>query len=187
MAAERTVLTAAPRRLRRALASDLAHLLRWYGDPVVRGNLGLFAPLTAAEEQHWYADQIADPSNRLFIVEVCHDAQWLPIGTAGTDYLDLPNQRATIGLAIGERDCWNQGHGTAAVRLLLEFLFDDLALQRVELEVFTTNLAAQRVYEKAGLRVASTRREAFYHRGQCHDLHLMRIRREEWAAQRRTA
>jgi RimJ/RimL family protein N-acetyltransferase len=53
-----------------------------------------------------------------------------------------------IQIRIGEFNSWNKGIGTEAIRLLCEFGFRDLNLNRIYLHVFATNIRAIRVYEK---------------------------------------
>ena len=65
-------------------------------------------------------------------------------------------------------------------RLLLEFNFDELNLNRVQLWVYGFNQRAFRSYEKAVFTHEGTARQGIYREGQYHDLHLMAVLREEW-------
>jgi len=68
---------------------------------------------------------------------------------------------------------------------LLDFGFGQLRLERVWLEVYDFNARARRSYEKCGFVLEGTERRAIFKRGQFHDVHLMSILRDEWAAQER--
>ena len=63
---------------------------------------------------------------------------------------------------------------------MLRFAFEELNLHRVELEVYDFNPRAMRCYEKAGFRLEGTRRQAHFHQGAYHDVHLMGILRDEF-------
>jgi RimJ/RimL family protein N-acetyltransferase len=76
---------------------------------------------------------------------------------------------------IGEKDCWNQGYGTEATRLILEFAFGELGLHRVWLDVDSDNRRARRAYEKAGFKQEGIKRDHMYYDGAFHDIVLMSI------------
>ncbi len=64
----------------------------------------------------------------------------------------------------------------------MRFAFEQLGLNRVELEVYAFNPRAVRTYEKAGFRRDGVRRQALYRDGKFHDIYLMGILREDWDA-----
>jgi RimJ/RimL family protein N-acetyltransferase len=63
---------------------------------------------------------------------------------------------------------------------MLRFAFEQLGMNRVELEVYDFNPRAIRAYEKAGFRRDGVRRQALYRDGAFHDIYLMGIVREDW-------
>jgi diamine N-acetyltransferase len=65
---------------------------------------------------------------------------------------------AEFGIALGERR--NQGLGTEATRLVLDWAFTVLGLHNVLLVTFSWNLAAIRAYTNAGFREIGRRRGA---------------------------
>ena len=78
-------------------------------------------------------------------------------------------------------ECWNigiyllpsergQGHGTAAQRLLVEYLFANTPMQRIEASTEGNNLAEQRALEKAGFVREGVLRKAQWRAGDWHDL-----------------
>ncbi|KQW82568.1 GNAT family N-acetyltransferase [Brevundimonas sp. Root1279] len=58
-------------------------------------------------------------------------------------------ESGTLGYWIGQGHA-GQGHATAAVRAMVEYAFDELALHRVEAACVPSNTASRRVLEKAG-------------------------------------
>jgi RimJ/RimL family protein N-acetyltransferase len=89
---------------------------------------------------------------------------------------------AYVGIAIGEREYWDRGYGTDAMRLILRFAFLELNLQRVALNTFEYNPRAVRSYEKAGFRHEGRERGFLNREGRRWDLIYMGILRSEWAA-----
>ena len=71
------------------------------------------------------------------------------VGTIGFNSFDSTNDSADIGYAIG-RSHWNKGIATKAVRIVINYGFEVLGLNRIEAEVLTHNGASIRVLEKLG-------------------------------------
>ena len=61
---------------------------------------------------------------------------------------DITPQDAQIGIRIGEKDYWNCGYGTDAIKLFTEYLFSQMSVNRVYLKVLPENIRAIRCYEK---------------------------------------
>ena len=70
-------------------------------------------------------------------------------------------------------------------RFLVGLGFGQLRLERLWLEVYDYNARARRSYEKCGFTLEGTERHAIYKHGRHHDVHMMSILSEEWAAQPR--
>ncbi|MCC7371600.1 MAG: GNAT family N-acetyltransferase [Chloroflexi bacterium] len=83
-----------------------------------------------------------------------------PIGTAGLVHINAAHRTAELGIGIGEHDCWGNGYGTEATRLLLDYAFTMLGLNNVMLRVFSYNERAIRAYLRAGFQEIGRRREA---------------------------
>ncbi|GMU41766.1 MAG: hypothetical protein AMXMBFR23_26320 [Chloroflexota bacterium] len=59
---------------------------------------------------------------------------------------------AELGITIGDRDYWERGYGTDAVRTMLRYLFDEMRLRRVYLHTLSWNYRAQAAFKRAGFR-----------------------------------
>jgi RimJ/RimL family protein N-acetyltransferase len=81
---------------------------------------------------------------------------------------------------VGEREYWGRGYGTEAMRLVLQFAFQELNLHRVSLGVFAYNERAIRSYEKAGFRIEGRLRQGIHRVNQRWDEVVMGILRSEW-------
>jgi RimJ/RimL family protein N-acetyltransferase len=64
---------------------------------------------------------------------------------------------------------------------MLRFAFHELGLHRIELDVFAFNSRAIGCYEKVGFQPEGTRRQALFHAGTYHDVHLMAMLEEEFS------
>ena len=90
---------------------------------------------------------------------------------------------AFIGIGIGEREFWGKGYGTDAMKLILQYAFTEINLERVSLTVFEYNPRAIRSYEKAGFSREGRMRKFLNKDGKRWDMFMMGILREEWMEQ----
>ncbi len=95
------------------------------------------------------------------------------------------NEWAEIGYCIG-RKYWGRGIVTEALRRVMDFLFDEVGLNRIYLRHDSDNPASGRVMEKCGLIYEGTMRQHNKRKdGTFGDLKVYGILRGEWEAQRK--
>ncbi|MDR2190210.1 MAG: GNAT family N-acetyltransferase [Candidatus Peribacteria bacterium] len=87
-----------------------------------------------------------------------------------------------MGILIGEVDEHSKGYGTDAIQCLLDYGFNQLNLNSIELHVFDFNAKAKRCYEKCGFKEIGHRRQAYFNNGKYHDAIYMDITREDFTA-----
>ena len=86
---------------------------------------------------------------------------------------------ASLGYCLDER-AWGHGYATEAVRVLLDWAFDTLDLNRVQAEVDTRNHASSRVLEKLGFVLEGTLREDCIVNGEISDSWVFGLLGREW-------
>jgi RimJ/RimL family protein N-acetyltransferase len=178
----RAIIRGALVYLRPAEREDIPTFVRWFNDAGVLEHLAMFSPMSTVGETAWFDAMVADQGRTRYHFVICLLADDRPIGTIGLEDLSLIDGRAELGIAIGERDEWDRGYGTDAVRALCDFGFGELRLERIGLFVYEGNDRARRAYEKAGFRHEGTLRRAHFARGTHHDVHVMGIVRDDWAS-----
>lgn len=89
---------------------------------------------------------------------------------------------AWLGVGIGDRNYWGRGYGSEAVRLTLDYAFDELNLQRVSLTTLEANGRGRRAYEKCGFVYEGMLREASRYDGELMGEIFMGVLRSEWEA-----
>ncbi|NMC13826.1 MAG: GNAT family N-acetyltransferase [Chloroflexi bacterium] len=168
-------------RLRAVEKEDIDRFVTWLNDPEVREGVAIFLPLSKHEEEKWFETTMAKPATEHpFVIEINDDGSWKPIGDCGFFEIDWRNRFGEIGIFIGEKQYWNQGYGSEAVRMLLKHGFNTLNLNRVFLRVFEDNPRAIHAYEKVGFIHEGRLRKAEYRNGRYIDILLMSVLREEW-------
>ena len=84
-----------------------------------------------------------------------------------------------LGITIG-KNFWNRGYGQDSIKVLLRYLFMDMAAHRVELEVLDLNLRAIQCYNKCGFLEEGKRRKNCFSHGDYRDVIIMGILKEEF-------
>jgi diamine N-acetyltransferase len=157
------------------LRQDLAPVYaRWLNQLEVRRGLDQLGIATPQSQEKWVEEKLEMGSKRHpegveFTIYDRSDAT--AVGTAGLFKIDHPHGTAEFGIALGERR--DQGLGTEATRLVLDFAFHVLQLRNVMLEMLEWNVAALTAYERAGFRRIGIRRGAGTRRGEPTDVVLM--------------
>ena len=83
-----------------------------------------------------------------------------PVGWCALIRVDPIARRAMLAAMIGEKGEWSKGLGQDALRLLLDYGFNILNLNSIELIVHEDNERAIRCYEKLGFQITGRQREA---------------------------
>jgi RimJ/RimL family protein N-acetyltransferase len=104
-------------------------------------------------------------------------------GEAVLNELDGDNQSCSFRIALTS-DHTNRGLGTEATRLILGHAFDTVGVHRVELDVYSFNPRARRVYEKVGFVYEGTKRHALRWNGEWVDAYVMAMLADDWSAHR---
>lgn len=124
---------------------DIQRKIRWINDSRNNEYLHYEIPLTLEKTKNWFLNK--DNSKRYDCVI---EYAGIPVGLIGLLALDKVNNKAEFYISMGEQEYKKKGIATTATKLLLKFAFDQLKLHKVYLNVDEANMAACRLYEKAG-------------------------------------
>ncbi|HZK17280.1 MAG: GNAT family protein [Anaerolineaceae bacterium] len=176
-------------RLRASEREDIPLFLKWVNDPDVCENLEQTTVLNRVHEEAWFENVSKGPSEELpLVIEVRQETEnaegngWVAIGNIALIDIHQVNRSAEIGIMIGEKNYWDRGFGTEAMRRMCQYGFDELNLHRIFLRVFEGNQRGIKAYQKAGFVYEGTMRQARYHLGRYWDVDFMGIIKSEWTA-----
>jgi RimJ/RimL family protein N-acetyltransferase len=170
--------------LRPAERRDIPLFVRWMSDRRTTKTLLMISPIGEAMEERWFDRMIEGHAKEHWFFVICRREDDRAVGSIDLRDVSQRNGSAELGIAIGDPDDTGHGYGSDAVSALVTFGFDQLRLERVQLEVFDYNERARRVYDRLGFVHEGTRRRALYVDGAYHDVHVMSVLRDEWAARR---
>jgi RimJ/RimL family protein N-acetyltransferase len=170
------ILTGKKISLRPLTTLDAAAMYASLQEPTSKRLTGTHA-LYTFEEVQAHCSNIEEASDR-WDYGIIADNQL--IGEVVLNQVDWMNKTASFRIAIWEPAQRNKGFGTEAAKLLIGHGFQALALNRIELEVYSFNPQARRVYEKLGFTMEGTRREALIWESEVVDAHIMRLLKREY-------
>lgn len=165
--------------LRPQRKEDADLIVKYQSDPDVVDNYYMGPNIPPIKEfvNHWFEKGMEHKDSFAFAIE---NEEGLYIGGCHTMQLNWKNGITYFAIYIGHPDYRNKGYGTEALKLFLNFLFNELGLRKVKLNVFSFNKRAIRSYEKCGFKVEGVNRKELYRNSQYHDNYVMSITRDEF-------
>jgi RimJ/RimL family protein N-acetyltransferase len=177
--------------------------------PVLTGELTVLRPFTE-DDAAGIAEIIDDPEVLRFTFDSSTELtlerlrSWYGSRSAQTDRIDLAVTDRSTGELLGEVVLYEwdpasgsctfrtligprgrgRGIGTEATRLIIGYGFDQLGLNRIQLELYSDNHRARRVYEKVGFVEEGVRRQALMRGEDRVDETLMAVLAQDWAVDR---
>lgn len=100
------------------------------------------------------------------------------IGNIKLESINLQNKSAEMGIMVGDKNYWGKGIATEAVKILTDYAFRLLNLDKILLGVISKNKAAIKVYQKSGFRVEKINKDAKNHNGILYDQIIMSIEKK---------
>ena len=170
--------------LRPAERSDIPIFVRWLSDARTTENLALRSPLSIATEERWFEDLLDHHGRDRWHFVICRLDDGRPVGSLDLHEIDYTNGGAGLGIQVGDPADRGQGYGGDALRVLTDFAFERLRLERVWLDVYEGNPDARRLYERVGFVHEATFRHGVYRAGRYEDVHRLAILRSEWTDRR---
>lgn len=168
-------------RLRLLEPGDIDSLIGWANDAAVTLYLSqaVAYPASGSDGVRWLEALSRSHTDRVFAIETLEGRL---VGTVGLHAIRWIDRKAELAVMIGERDCWNRGFGTWAVREVLRRGFEEMSLRRIYLRVASDHAAAIRVYRKCGFQSEGLlRKDRYVGRGYADTL-MMSVLKEEFAA-----
>jgi RimJ/RimL family protein N-acetyltransferase len=168
--------------LRPVQKSDISFFLKWYNDLEVLEYLSMYLPMTETMEEKWIEEAASGQNGTRvhFVIEAIEGNATKTIGSIGLNKIDYRCQTAELGIAIGEKEYWSKGYGTEAARLLINYGFNQLNLNRIGSCVFAPNKRSLKMHQQLGFIKEGQKRQAFFKNGQFMDEVLFGLLKKEW-------
>lgn len=158
---------------------DCDHMLRILEEPELRRLTGSVAddeeanePTSPEEREEiiqWYHSRNLQ-SDRLDLAVIDRESQEL-VGEVVFNMYEKATGIVNFRILLSRSGC-NKGIGTEATSLFLKYGFEELGLHKVELEVYSFNPRAERVYQKNGFVLEGVKRKNFRYNQEYYDTHV---------------
>lgn len=171
--------------LREYRSEDFSAISAWINDESTTRWMStrFWPPQTAVDVQEYLSRMLqSSPNAYNFVIADAQDESY--IGQLDMFRVDWRLRQGEIGLLIASAGRRGQGLGQEALQLFQRFAFQNLGLERLEMEVYMENAAALACYQKAGFTLEGVKRHAYWADGQFGDVGIMSILREEYLALR---
>jgi RimJ/RimL family protein N-acetyltransferase len=141
--------------IRRANDQDATVLCKWWNDGKVMEHAGFPNGLGTSVEEILQQIHRSTDKNPVLMIE--NNQQ--PIGEM--NYRIIDDGVAEIGIKICESTEQEKGFGTILIKMLIDYLFNQLKVQKIILDTNVLNTRAQHVYEKIGFKKIKTNYNAW--------------------------
>lgn len=130
---------------------------QWVNDPEIVKYLQMEDIIITREREYDILKRLSTDDNNFAII--AREENKL-IGSCGFLRVDNRNHKAEVALFIGDKNYWNKGYGTEALKLLLDFGFCIRNFNSIMLIVKEFNERAIKSYKKLGFKIIGKRRES---------------------------
>lgn len=135
--------------LRRLAESDITEgYVQWLNDPETNRYMEFrFTVWTKEKLIKYMSERQANPE---YFWAICMRDNNIHIGNIKLGSIDRDHLRADIGLMIGDKSYRGRGLGTEAIRLVTDFAFTKIKLQKLTAGAYIDNVACIKAFEKCG-------------------------------------
>lgn len=151
--------------------SDIDMVMQLENHPDPRATLFYALPTTKQQQVEKIENLLND--HNAVVLTICTTEDDQAIGQTSLLRIDWIGRMAIFYIGIADKENWSKGYGTEATNLIVEYAFNTLNLNRLQLHVAVENQAAVGVYQKQGFIIEGTLREAMFHQGRVCDFYVM--------------
>lgn len=156
---------------------DVEIFVKWMNDFNVTDYIGRSNQVMTIDAEKKFLERNIDNEQAFSIIEKKNNKL---IGTVGFCKIDYISRCATLGIFIGDDDYRNNGYGTEAIRLILDYGFNYLNLNNINLDLLEVNERAYKCYIKCGFKEYGRRRKCKFLNGKYYDCISMDILANEF-------
>ena len=162
--------------IRKFERKDIPKKVEWINNPENNRFLHYDIPITVEGTEHWFDSHEGEDSRYDAVIE----ADGIPVGTIGLLSIDKKNSKAEYYIAIGESSHKGKGIAKEASKLMLDYGFKTLLLNRIYLFTEIENVVAQHLFEEVGFRREGVLQQDVFSHGKYVDRIAYGCLRKDW-------
>lgn len=163
------------------VALEKAHLpyrVDFINDPDVQSTLNFDYPTSLSKTEAWFSKICLSPSRaELTIIDLQSDSV---IGFAGYIDISYKASKAEHYIFIGDKNYWSKGYGSEAYKLLTNYGFKQLGLNRIFGYQLEDNVKAEKCVLGLGWTIEGLLRDDIFSHGKIKSRKVISILRDEW-------
>ena len=157
---------------------------KWMNSPKTRKYARYEFPQNLEEVKKMFEPKQERISSEIFF-EIWHKADEKPIGYTGLIRIRWFDRSALLFYLIGETEYWGKRIATEAAKLVVDYGFNELNLNKIKATIFAPNQSSVRIVEKNGFTHELTLKREIYIDGEHVDALKYSILKKEWQALKR--
>lgn len=158
-------------KIREFSEKDIPYKVKWINDESNNKYLHYDLPLREDKTLVWFKNN-KDRTDRLDLIITFNDK---PIGLIGLLDIDNKNKKAEYYICMGEEKYKGKGLAYNASKLLIEYAYNELHLNKVYLHTEKNNIAAQKLFEKIGFEKEGLLKHDLIYNGKKKDRYIYGI------------
>jgi len=158
--------------------------LQWMNDPQVTRHLESRFRTWSGADLKAYIQKQAESEASSGVLAVVRCDNYAHIGNIKLEPINWTHRTASVGLMIGAAEARGKGFGTEAIRLVVEYAFQQLGLRKLTAGIYASNHASIKAFVAAGFVVEGRQREQWQDEDDYVDGVLVGILQRDWAAAR---
>lgn len=133
-------------KVRTFTQNDISAKIKWINDPQNNQYLHYDLPLEYDKTLEWYMRTKEDPTR----IDAVIESEGEKVGLIGLLSIDNTNRKAEFYICLSDQEVKGKGIATIASRLIIEYAFLNLKLNRIYLYTEEKNMPAQALFERLG-------------------------------------
>ncbi len=162
--------------IRKFEKADIPNKVNWINDPENNTYLHYELPLEITKTEVWFEKNKDRVDRYDAVIEVDGNS----VGLLGLLSIDNKNRKAEYYIMLGNRDYLRKGVAAQASRLLLEYAFQQLGLNRIYLYTEKKNVTAIKSYERIGFQREGLLKQDLFHKGHYVDRYVYSITKHDF-------
>jgi diamine N-acetyltransferase len=163
--------------IRKFERTDIPKKVEWVNNPENNQFLHYDIPICVEKTERWFDSHLGEDTRYDAVI----GADGVPVGTIGLLSIDRKDSKAEYYIAMGETAYKGKGVAKAASRLILQYGFEKLGLNRIYLFTEVENVGAQKLFEAVGFVKEGLIRQDIISHGRFVDRFAYGFLKEDWS------
>lgn len=145
---------------------DLQQFRDWRNNQEFRKHFREYRELNMRQQEIWFEEKVVKDNTTLMLSIKRNDDNEL-LGCCGFVYINWVHRHADLSLYIGWEDSYidDDGYAAESCRLLLDYGFNELGLNKVWTEIYEFDEKKKAFYDKFGFQQDGLLRQNYWHDG----------------------